>query len=86
MVVQVQQITVEFIKRNRVPGGKSTRIDVDRNGKPFAAMWTFRVKGEEHPWHVKPTDNAHGEHEVFWKSDGGLTAAKARIVELARAV
>lgn len=27
-------------------------IDVDRNGRPWARLWTFEADGETHPWHA----------------------------------
>lgn len=44
-----------------------TEINVSLNGKPFGQMWTFKAKGETHPWHAKPLN---GEHATFWGRNG----------------
>lgn len=62
-----------FNRIARAHGSNQTKIEVDRNGRPWGMVWTFRnTRTETHPWHAKALN---GEHKAFYEADGGLRAA-----------
>jgi hypothetical protein len=71
-----------YTKQKTKPGSTQQVINVDRDGKPFGQIWTFRdTKDTWHPWHAKPLN---GQHVTFTKGrlgegdqPGSLQAAKA---------
>jgi hypothetical protein len=69
---------IEFGPIERKPGSDTRYINVSKDGKPWAQIWTFVRKGEKHPWHAKPL---HGKHASFYSCEGGLAAAKKYLEE-----
>ena len=52
-----------FTKVRRNIGSSCTQVNVDKDGRPFGALWTFRnTKTEWHPWHAQALN---GEHRTF---------------------
>lgn len=52
-------MTTTFSAAVRNPGSKQVQWNVDRDGKPFGAIWTFKVPRERHPFHTKPLNGHH---------------------------
>lgn len=49
-------------------------INVDRNGRPFGQLWTYRNTAEEfHPWHAK---TLAGAYQVFQPATLSANAKK----------
>ena len=44
---------ITITKRRAVKGSTAITWDIDRNGRPYGQIWTFKAKGEQHPHHVK---------------------------------
>lgn len=83
--MKVQEITIEFITQAKVYGSTQKVINVNRNGQPFAQLWTWpNTATETHPWHAKLTATEECVH--FYAAAGGLAAAKEWVVTAARAV
>lgn len=49
-MIKVQEITITKVK---VSGSNMIAFNVDLNGVPFGQIYTFKAKGEVHPYHVK---------------------------------
>jgi hypothetical protein len=61
---------ITFINRG------ANKIDVERNGRPFAQLWTFTDKSYEwHPWHLKTVS---GLYKTF--GGGAYQSRKAKKV------
>lgn len=57
----MQNITITKVAPPK--GSNQTRWNVDLEGIPFGAMWTFRnTKTEKHGFHAKPLN---GMHKIF---------------------
>lgn len=62
---------ITFTKAN------ATRINVSRNGEPFAQLWTFKdSKYEAHPWHLKTLSG-------LYKTFGGAAGQSAKAKKIA---
>lgn len=46
----MQEVTITKVKHS---GSNAINFNVDLNGVPFGQIWTFKAKGEWHPYHVK---------------------------------
>ena len=53
---------VKFIDKPRVKGGNVVAVNVERCGRPFGQIWTFKAKNEIHFWHFK---TVNGLYQVF---------------------
>lgn len=68
-----------YIKRVPIEGSTTREIAVEKDGKPFGLIWTYKnTKTCWHPWHVV---GCGVEHKTFYKGEKGrdLKAAKAYI-------
>lgn len=55
----VRTVKVTITKRGRVKGSNAIEWTVARNGVPFGLIWTFKARGEAHPFHAKTLDGAY---------------------------
>lgn len=55
----VRTVKVTITKVRPAGGSKMVRWNVDKNGEPFGQIWTFKVRGEQHPFHAKTLDGAY---------------------------
>lgn len=62
-------MTTTITKKTKVKGGNMIQWNVERDGVPFGAIWTFKAAGEVHPFHAK---TLAGNYQVF----GTLEEAK----------
>lgn len=46
----MQSVTVT---KSTFKGSNQITFNVGLNGRPFGQIWTFKAKGERHPYHVK---------------------------------
>lgn len=46
-------ITEVTITKVRNKGSNAIEFNFDKNGAPFGKVWTFKGKGEIHPYHAK---------------------------------
>lgn len=55
----------------------ATKINVDRNGQPYAQIWTFKdTRSEWHPWHLKTLSG-------YYKTFGGEAHQTAKAKKIA---
>ena len=57
--MNIQEITFHAPVKNK--GSNRTQINVDVDGSPFGAIWTYTAKGEVHPYHVNALDGRYGQ-------------------------
>ena len=62
---------LKFTKIAGPRGSGKTTYNVDYKGVPVGQLWTWKIPGENHPWHVKPLK---GDHAAFYGRDAFLRA------------
>lgn len=62
-VVAVTEITITKVPANG--RGVSTRWNVAVNGVPFGQIWTFKNRGEVHPFHAKTLAGEYGAFDTY---------------------
>lgn len=63
----IQQITITKVKP--VSGSNQTRWNIDVNGAPFGAIWTFTAKGEKHFFHAKPLIGSYASFDTYAEAE-----------------
>lgn len=53
------------ITKNTAKGSNAVRWNVDLNGVPFGQIWTFKARGEVHPFHVKTLAGAYAAFDTY---------------------
>lgn len=67
-------VNVTFTTIKPVKDSTCIRINVDRNGVPYAQLWTFKdTKYEWHPWHLKTLS---GLYKTFMPDNCSTKAKK----------
>jgi hypothetical protein len=56
-IVRTQEIS--FIAQPKRKGSQMVAYNVDVNGKPYGKVYTFKARGETHPWHVSELNGFH---------------------------
>lgn len=72
--VRANEIT--FIAQEQRKGSSRIVYNVNVNGRPFGQVWTFKVPGETHPWHV---GELNGFHDIRGSKEQAFELIKDRV-------
>lgn len=72
-VVALQGVTITGPIRN--PGSKMVAWNVDRKGVPFGKIWSFKARGEVHPFHAKPLTADYASFATYAEAENYMRGA-----------
>lgn len=62
-MTKVQNVTI--YANGKAKGSNMTTWNIDLNGKPFGQIWTYKAKGEVHPFHVKTLNGYYASFNTY---------------------
>lgn len=73
-MVAVQEVTIT--KQPKFKGSNRVAYNVDLNGVPFGQIYTFKAKGEVHPFHAVKASGEHlGHFDNYNEAETAIRAA-----------
>lgn len=62
-IIEVTEVTITGPIKNK--GSNAVEYNVDKNGVPFGKVWTFKARGEVHPFHAKTLAGAYANFPTY---------------------
>lgn len=68
-MTRIQNVTVTKVRNS---GSNMIEFNVDLNGVPFGKVWTFKAKGEVHPFHVKTLSGFYAQFATYAAAESAI--------------